>query len=185
MAWIKVIDEDEATGNLKRIYEKIKGKRGKVANIMKIHSLNPRSMETHLALYVNLMFGQSNLSREEREIIATVVSAANKCDYCKLHHGEALNYYWKNLEKVQAFMNDPLSFDVPERTKAMIKYAIKLTKTPEEVTEEDIKSLRTVGFSDRDILDIALITSYFNFVNRIALGLGVEFSPDEISGYKY
>lgn len=185
MAWIEVIDENEANGQLKRIYEKIKGTRGKVANIMKIHSLNPRSMETHLALYVNLMFGQSKLSREEREIIATAVSSANNCDYCKLHHGEALNHYWKDKEKIQQFMEDPLGLDLPEKTKAMIQYALKLTKTPDQVSEEDVESLRNAGFSDRDILDIALITSYFNFVNRIALGLGVEFSPEEISGYNY
>ncbi len=185
MAWIKVIDENEATGNLKRIYKKIRDERGKLSNIMKIHSLNPRSMETHLALYVNLMFGKSNLSREEREIIATAVSVANNCDYCKLHHGEALKHYWKDSEKVQSFMDDPLSYNLPEKTKKMVEYAIKLTKTPDQVTEKDVEDLRSVGFEDRDILDIALITSYFNFVNRIALGLGVDFSPEEISGYKY
>ncbi len=185
MPWINVIEEDEASGSLKRIYEKIKGERGKIANIMKIHSLNPRSMETHLALYVNLMFGRSNLTREERELIATAVSAINNCDYCKLHHGEALNFYWKDEKKIKEFINDPLSFDLPEKSKVMIKHTMKLTKTPDQITENDIQELKEIGFSDRDILDITLITSYFNFVNRIALGLGVEFTPEEISGYKY
>ena len=45
--------------------------------------------------------------------------------------------------------------------------------------------MRAVGFSDRDILDVNLITSYFNFVNRIAEGLGVAYDPGEMSGYKY
>ena len=50
--------------------------------------------------------------------------------------------------------------------------------------ESDLGELRAEGLSDKDILDITLITAYFNFVNRIALGLGVSFSDDEVSGYR-
>ncbi len=52
------------------------------------------------------------------------------------------------------------------------------------MTESDLGELRAVGLSDRDILDLTLIVAYFNFVNRIALGLGVAFSGEEISGYR-
>ena len=52
------------------------------------------------------------------------------------------------------------------------------------MTESDLGELRAVGLSDRDILDLSLVVAYFNFVNRLALGLGVSFSADEISGYK-
>ena len=52
------------------------------------------------------------------------------------------------------------------------------------MTESDLGELRAVGLSDRDILDLTLITAYFNFVNRIAMGLGVEFDADELSGYR-
>ena len=51
------------------------------------------------------------------------------------------------------------------------------------MTESDLGELRSEGLSDSDILDITLIVGYFNFVNRIALGLGVTFSGDEMSGY--
>ena len=61
----------------------------------------------------------------------------------------------------------------------------KLTKTPYEVNKEDVEELQKSGFTDENILNINLITSYFNFVNRIALGLGVEFSEDANIGYKY
>ena len=52
------------------------------------------------------------------------------------------------------------------------------------MTESDLGELRAVGLSDKDILDLALVTAYFNFVNRIALGLGVDFTPEELTGYK-
>ncbi len=67
----------------------------------------------------------------------------------------------------------------------MLKYAVKLTKNPSELRLKDIEELRQVGFNDTDILNINLITSYFNFVNRTALGLGVKFSREEARGYKY
>lgn len=59
----------------------------------------------------------------------------------------------------------------------MLDYAVKLTRTPWEVTEEDIETLREAGFSDRDILDIAQVVAYFNFSTRIASGLGIELEP--------
>lgn len=61
MAWINTIDEKEAKGELKEIYNEIKEKRGKISNIMKVHSLNPKTMKSLLNLYLNLMFGDSNL----------------------------------------------------------------------------------------------------------------------------
>ncbi len=67
---------------------------------------------------------------------------------------------------------------------AMLAYAVKLTRSPGDVSEEDVSMLRSAGLADNEILDVALVTSYFNFVNRIALGLGVGWTEEEISGYK-
>ena len=64
-----------------------------------------------------------------------------------------------------------------------MRHADKLTSAPSAMTESDLGELRAVGLSDKDILDLTLIVGYFNFVNRIALGLGVDFSADEKSGY--
>ncbi|MBL7073827.1 peroxidase-related enzyme [candidate division KSB1 bacterium] len=184
MPWISIKDEGKATGQLKEIYEELKGKRGKISNIMRVQSLNPGAMKAHLNLYINLMFGQSGLSREDREMIAVVVSAANGCEYCVNHHAESLNHYWKDSERIQQFIKDFNPLELAERTSQMLNYAVKLTKTPKGVHRSDIYALRECGFSDEDILNINLIVSYFNFVNRIANGLGVEFTPEEVQGYK-
>lgn len=85
MAWIQVIDEHEARGALREIYDDLIKRRGKVANIMKVQSLNPLSIKTHLELYLHLLFSPNSLSRREREMIAVVVSAANGCQYCIGH----------------------------------------------------------------------------------------------------
>lgn len=82
MAWIKMIQEAEAEGKLKKLYERMTSpERPRVANILKVHSLNPNVLEAHLGLYKQIMFGKSGLSRAQREMIATVVSSINACHY--------------------------------------------------------------------------------------------------------
>lgn len=81
MAWIQTIDEDDADGRLAELYGVLAEPGGGVDNILKIHSLAPRSLEDHYRLYRNLMYGRSPLSRAQREMIAVAVSAANRCHY--------------------------------------------------------------------------------------------------------
>ena len=183
MSWIEEIDEAEAGGRLAEIYGELIEKRGKVANILKVHSLNPQAMANHMDLYMTLMFGKSGLSRAEREAIAVVVSATNECPYCVNHHAHALSHYIK--DDVLKMLVDADGLETLEpRLSNIVRHAEKLTSAPGAMTESDLGELRAVGLSDRDILDITLIVGYFNFVNRIALGLGVDYSDDEVVGYK-
>ena len=81
MAFISYVPEHQATPDLAELYERYRAGWGGVDNILRIHSLNPRSMETHYDLYRHLMYGRSPLSRAQRETIAVVVSVLNKCFY--------------------------------------------------------------------------------------------------------
>lgn len=80
MAWIEMVDETQATGELADLYAAERSAWG-VDNVLKIHSLNPPSLRAHLVLYHTLMYGKSGLSRTQREMIGTVVSALNRCEY--------------------------------------------------------------------------------------------------------
>ena len=185
MAWIKKIDKENSEGLLKDVYKNIEDTRGKISNIMKIHSLDPETMKNHLDLYLSIMFNDNTLDREERELIAVVVSALNNCTYCINHHAEALNTYWNDDKKINMLINDYKSLEFPIRTLAILNYAEKLTITPGLVNEFDVQNLRIHDLSDEDILNINLVVSYFNFANRIANGLGVEFTEEEVKGYNY
>jgi len=185
MPYIRQINENEAEGKLKEYYESLIKSRGKLSNIMKIHSLNPASMMAHMDLYLKIMFGKTALKRYENELIAVVVSSVNKCDYCMKHHGEALNFYWKDKERINLVITNYKSAELSERELKIVEHAVKLTKEPFNVEEKDVRELREAGLTDDEILSVNLVVSYFNFVNRIALGLGVEFSEEEIKGYKY
>ena len=119
----------------------------------------------------------------EREAIAVVVSASNDCAYCVNHHVEALRRYLKDEETLSLLSNADGLETLEPRLSNIVRHAEKLTTAPGAMTESDLGELRAVGLSDQDILDVSLITAYFNFVNRIALGLGVVYSDEEVSGY--
>lgn len=186
MAYINIIEPEEATGLLKTIYDELKQKRGKLARIHKIQSLNPETIVTHMDLYLSVMFSKSPLSRAQREMMAVVVSAANKCEYCQLHHAEALSHYWKDRKKVEQLSSDFNRLDLNNVDARLCNLARKLTLSPDSIEEEtDIQPLKNIGLSDRAILDAVLVISYFNFVNRMVQGLGVEADEEEVKGYKY
>jgi uncharacterized peroxidase-related enzyme len=81
MAWIKVVEPEEATGALKQEYDAARERAGRVFNILKVQSLNPDALQASMQMYRATMFGSSGLSRAEREMLATVVSWANHCFY--------------------------------------------------------------------------------------------------------
>jgi uncharacterized peroxidase-related enzyme len=185
MTWIRTIDAEDAGEDLSRVYDRISRERGKLSNIMRVQSLHPKAMQAHMDLYMSIMFGRSGLSREEREMIAVVVSAANGCEYCVRHHAAALSAYWRDEARVERFAADFRSGEMSERLRAVLEYADALTREPGSVTEEHIQTMRGNGLSDEEILSVNLIVAYFNFVNRIAEGLGVEITAEEVRGYKY
>jgi len=184
MSWIEEIEVSEADGKLAEMYAALIKQRGKVSNILKVHSLNPDAMGEHLDLYMTMMFGKSGLSRAEREAIAIVVSANNDCQYCVSHHAEALKRYINDDQTLGMLMNADGLETLEPRLSNIVRHAEKLTTAPGAMTESDLGELRAVDLTDKDILDLTLIVAYFNFVNRIALGLGVTFSTDELSGYR-
>ena len=81
MAWIKQVAINEATGLLKQQFDEAINRSGRVWNIVHVMSLNPEAMTASMGLYKSLMFGPSPLSRQQREMIATVVSAELSCVY--------------------------------------------------------------------------------------------------------
>jgi uncharacterized peroxidase-related enzyme len=183
-AWIATIDENDADGELKAAYDRVGATRGKVSNIFKAQSLDPGSLQAHLDLYLSLMFGKGKLSRREREMIAVVVSGENDCAYCVAHHSEALNKYVKDQTLIVGLASDPHGAELAPREKAMVDYAVALTKDPDSLTEGDIQKLRAAGLAEDEILQLNLIASYFNFVNRVASGLGVKLEEERTS-YRY
>lgn len=186
MANIKVISFQEATGRLKEIYKNLIEKRGKLASVHSIQSLNPDSITAHMELYMTIMFSQSPLTRAQREMIGVVVSTANGCAYCQQHHGVALNNYWKDQDRIERLKKSFKNTELNTADESLCQYAIGLTLHPDDFENVNgAEKLHQAGFGDRAILDATLVIAYFNFVNRIVLALGVTLEEEAGEGYKY
>ncbi len=99
-----------------------------------------------------------------------------------VHHGRGLRRLLKDDGLYAQITNDWRTAELSESRRAMLDYSVKLTHTPGDMVATDVETLRGHGFSDRDILDITEVVSYYAYVNRIADGLGVQtesWIPDE------
>ncbi|WP_394750238.1 carboxymuconolactone decarboxylase family protein [Spongiimicrobium salis] len=183
MSWIKTIGYDEAKGTLKKLYQRLKGPNNKVDNVLSIHSLRPHSLNGHMTLYKSVLHNTNNtLPKWYLEAIGVYVSYLNHCPYCVSHHFEGLKRLLQDDVKASHFFtcieNDSLHtfFDAPYFSG--IAYAKRLTLEAHTTTQEHIEALKAEGFTEGEILEINQVTSYFNYVNRTVVGLGVNTKGD-------
>lgn len=185
MAYIRVIHEDEADGKLFELYDEIQRNRGRVSNILRVQSLEPKAMRAHLDLYMATVFGKGGLSRREAEVLAVVVSSANGDAYCTTHHKEALARHAKEDGFVEAISRDPKAAKLSPREAALADYALALTRHPEKGVKAQAEALRKAGLKDEEILQAAQVVAYFNYANRLCIGLGVDLEPAGDRDYHY
>lgn len=169
-----MIPEDKAETELREWYDKLREPWGGVDNIMKIHSINIKTLKGHYELYLSAMKGTRELSHKQREMVAVVVSTVNQCHYWIIHHGAGLRKITNDGEFVKQFIRDYKTAPIPEQDRKMLEYSVKLSREPWNIAETDVQTLRDAGFSNVGILDIVQVTGYYAYVNRLAEGLGVE-----------
>ena len=183
MFWIKHIPFDKARGDLKRIYQRIKGPDNNVDNILLSHSLRPHTLKGHMALYKSVLHHSGNsLPKWYLEALGIYVSYLNSCDYCVKHHFNGLKRLWQDKDRSDLFLahlskSREISF-FKDHWDLGFYYAKKLTETPQLICKEDITALQHGSFSDGEILEINQVVSYFNYANRTVLGLGVDTHGD-------
>lgn len=185
MAWIRTLTRAEATGRLAKLYRAIAGPseadddQGQIDNILRVHSLRPRTLEGHLALYkAALHSAPTSLSKVETELVGAYVSALNGCRYCVEHHRAALARRLSGPEEAAALLDAALEGaphpGLSARARAMLGYADKLTREPQAMVEGDLGPLREQGLDDATILELNQVVAYFAYANRTVLGLGVD-----------
>ena len=185
MTWIHTITYDDSAGELRQLYDRIKGPNNNVDNIMLAHSLRPHSMQGHMTLYKYVLHHPRNtLPKAYLEAIGVYVSSLNNCDYCVEHHFAGMARLIDNAARADA-MRQALEKQRPEDAfdgaeLAGLNYASKLTLTADQVTAFDIETLRQAGLDDGKILEINQVTAYFCYANRTVLGLGIDKKGDII-----
>jgi uncharacterized peroxidase-related enzyme len=162
---------------MQRYFEKCREKLGFVPNVLLAYAFDMAKLESFVALYNDLMLGESGLSKLEREMIAVAVSSQNRCYYCLTAHGAAVRQYSGNpLLGEQMLMNYRIA-RIPKRQRAMLDFAVKLTTEPWAVEDADRDALRREGFTERDIWDIAAVAGFFNMSNRVASATDMRPNP--------
>lgn len=185
MSWIETVSTRAAAGRLRELYERVAGPGGKVDNVLRIHSLRPHTLEAHMALYKNVLHHSGNkLPKWILETIGIYVSLLNGCDYCVAHHFAGLNRLLQDAKRARE-ISAALEAGVFEkafapRERAILAYARQLTQSPVEIRETLIEAMRAAGLDDGEILEVNQVASYFAYVNRTVLGLGVTTEGDTL-----
>ncbi len=149
-------------------FKKCQDKLGFVPNVLVAYAFDMTKLETFVAMYNDLMLGESGLSKLEREMIAVAISSQNRCYYCLTAHGAAVRQYSRDPLLGEHMVMNYRVARLNKRQRAMLDFAVKLTASPWSVEEADRERLRRAGFSDRDIWDISAVASFFNMSNRVA-----------------
>jgi uncharacterized peroxidase-related enzyme len=149
-------------------FAKCEEKLGFVPNVLKAYAFDMNKLSAFVAMYNDLMLAPSGLSKLEREMIAVAVSAHNRCYYCLVAHGVAVRQLSSDPALGELMAMNYRAARLSPRERAMLDFAVKLTAEPWRVGEEDREGLRRLGFTHRDIWDIAAIAGFFNMSNRVA-----------------
>ena len=178
LTWLRVPDEEELGPEVLELWQPSLEKLGFVPNVLRLFALRPTHLLAWNAHYEEAMKGESGLTKAEREMIAVVVSVTNDCAYCIAAHSAALRKLTKDPGLADQVAADHAQAEISSRMKLALDYAVKLTRTPQQVVEDDIRTLREAGWSDEDVMDIAEVIGLFNFSNRLASGLGWAPNPE-------
>ncbi|WP_075220967.1 peroxidase-related enzyme [Acuticoccus yangtzensis] len=158
----------ELSPETRAYFDKCQEKLGLIPNVLVAYAFDEKKLRAFTDMYNDLMLGASDLSKLEREMIAVVVSSANRCHYCLVAHGAAVRELSGDPKLGETLVANWRYAALDERQHAMCAYVWKLTLTPSEITEADNRPLHDAGFTDRAIWDIASVAAFFNMTNRVA-----------------
>ena len=149
-------------------------KLGLVPNVLAAYTFDETRLNAFTAMYNDLMLGESELTKLQREMVAVVVSSANRCFYCLVAHGAAVRELSGDPVLGERLVMNWRTAAVSAAEGAMLAFAHRLTVAPQEIVEADRQALRDAGWSDRAIHDIASVAAFFNMTNRVAAASEME-----------
>jgi uncharacterized peroxidase-related enzyme len=152
----------------------VQEKSGFVPNVFLTLAYRPDEFRAFFAYHDTLMDKDSGLTKAEREMIVVATSSANQCHYCVVAHGAILRIRAKNPLIADQIAINYRKADITPRQKAMLDFAMKVSRAAEEISEADFAEVSRHGFSDDDIWDIAAIAAFFALSNRMANVTGMR-----------
>lgn len=175
---LPIPDTADLPEETRRYFEICQTKLGMIPNVLRAYSQNLEQLEAFTRIYNQMMLGESELDKLEREMIAVVVSSENKCFYCLVAHGAAVRKYSGDPALGEHLVMNYRSANLSARHRAMLDYASALTRSPATVTGADTDTLRQAGFSDSAIWDISNVVGFYNMTNRVAIASDMRPNPE-------
>jgi uncharacterized peroxidase-related enzyme len=180
IAKISLPDRQTLEEDLQKYIEICEEKLGMVPNVLTSYTAKPQKFRTFTRFYNELMLGEDDcdLSKLEREMIAVVVSSANRCYYCLIAHGQAVRELSGDPQLGEMIVTNYRVAELSARQRAMLDFAWKLTKSPHDIGDQDRQALKDAGFSEGDIFDISDVAAFFNYTNRVAHAIDMMPNPE-------
>ncbi len=175
MTWIRTIGWEEAEGQLREAYDWQAGALGEPAEFTMLGSMYPAIVEERLRLYRVVENCESSLTQIERQAAGWVASLLNGTAHCASGLELKLRSLGVDSVTMDAILAAPSDAEVADkRLGTILRHAAKLTVSPTEMSNGDVDELRSVGLDDLDIVDLNNMVAYYNYINRVVMGLGLR-----------
>ena len=172
--WIRIAPPEEATGDLKRAYERILTTRGRIPDIRSVMAGEPLVVEGFASFYPENNFGCRSIDRRLAEMIATVAAVANGSGFGATAHSRQLARITGDPSFSDSILRDYRGAGLPRKERVLLDYVWKLSKVPGEMTEADMNGLRADGWTDPQIVAAVHVTAFFAYMNRVAEAFGLS-----------
>jgi uncharacterized peroxidase-related enzyme len=171
--WVNIAPPEEATGDLKRAYDRIVATRGRIPDIRAVMAGEPLVVEGFAAFFPENNYACTSIDRRLAEMIATVASVANGSGFGAPAHARQLAKVTGDSSFAESIRRDYRSAGLPANERVLLDYVWKLSRTPGEMTEADMSGLRAAGWSDAQIAATIHVASFFAYMNRVAEAFGL------------
>ena len=182
--WIETIDPVDASAELAKMYQQVGAVHGKIHNLYRAFSLQPKPLVSADQHYRDVLHNQANQSDPWfLELLASQAAIIADCGYALANHGANFKSLLGDADKGEVMLaavgEDDYSLFSPKHA-ALLKYGAKLCRNPEQMVEDDIIELREAGVSDTEILEVVQTTSCFAYWVRFINGLGIQLGSESI-----
>jgi uncharacterized peroxidase-related enzyme len=177
-SWIETVDDVGPTPEQAALVEAVSPvPEGRLYYAVLAHDVP--ALEERTGLFNAVMYGPGGLRRADRELASVAASLVNGCVYCTSVHARRYIQLTKDAETMERLLAEGVETELGARERAVVDYAVKLTRDPAAMTAADLAPLRAIGLSDMEILDVTQATAMFAWANRLMQTLGEGMPPEE------
>lgn len=174
---LAVVEESNASREVRELYEEFRQRFGRpqVPGILKCFATHPPLLRHMMGLAESMLFSDGALGRANKELLATFISARNRCEYCADSHGFFLTQCGGSTEMLAAALSaDPACSSLDESQQTLLRFAAKINDDAGHVNAADVETMRAAGWSDLQIAEAIHLAALFACFNRVVSGFGIS-----------